>query len=40
MSYGGNSIIVGMLVIAMLQRIYLENAPEKRREGSAWRTSS
>jgi cell division protein FtsW len=40
MSYGGNSIIVGMLVIAMLQRIHLEHAPEKRREGGAWRTSS
>lgn len=39
MSYGGNSIIVGMLVIAMLQRIHLEFAPESRREGK-WRTSS
>jgi cell division protein FtsW len=40
MSYGGNSIIVGMLVIAMLQRIHLEHASEKRREVGAWRTSS
>jgi cell division protein FtsW len=40
MSYGGNSIIVGMLVIAMLQRIHLEIAPESRKEGAKWRTSS
>jgi cell division protein FtsW len=40
MSYGGNSIIVGMLAIAMLQRIHLEYAPGKPREGAIWRTSS
>ena len=40
MSYGGNSIIVGMLAIAMLQRIYLEYASERPREGALWRTSS
>jgi cell division protein FtsW len=38
LSYGGNSIIVGMLVIAMLQRIHLESAPDMRKEGAKWRT--
>jgi cell division protein FtsW len=40
MSYGGNSIIVGMLVIAMLQRIHLEYASGQGKEGGRWRTSS
>ncbi|MEJ2322081.1 MAG: hypothetical protein P8Z31_06995, partial [Gammaproteobacteria bacterium] len=35
-----HAIIVGMLAIAMLQRIYLEYAPERPREGALWRTSS
>ena len=43
MSYGGNSIIVACLVIAMLQRIHLEvadKAPVKKEGGAKWRKSS
>ena len=36
MSYGGNSIIVSCLVIAMLLRIHWENRVEERGGGPSW----
>ena len=43
MSYGGNSIIVSCLVIAMLQRIHLEvtrELPDAKQGGAKWHKSS
>jgi cell division protein FtsW len=36
MSYGGNSVIVSCLVVAMLLRIHRENVASLRDKGGKW----